>query len=58
MPLSGGAIAMLGISIAVGSVVGRYHYAADALAGAMVAIVAFWCGEWWFGRILPCVASR
>ena len=29
------------LSIAVGSVVGRYHYAADALAGAVVALAAF-----------------
>jgi membrane-associated phospholipid phosphatase len=53
MPLSGGAVAVLAISIAAASVIGRYHYAADALGGALVAIVAFWCGEWWLAAELP-----
>jgi len=53
MPLSGAAVAMLAISIAVGSVVGRYHYAADALAGAMVAVLAFVCGELGLANGLP-----
>lgn len=31
----------IALSIAIGSVVGRYHYAADAIAGAIVAVIAF-----------------
>jgi hypothetical protein len=31
----------IAVSIAIGSVVGRYHYAADAIAGVLVAILAF-----------------
>lgn len=41
MPLAGLALAFVALSIGAGSVVGRYHYAADALAGAAVAVLAF-----------------
>ena len=41
MPLAGIVLAALAVSIAAGSVVGRYHYAADAIAGASVALLAF-----------------
>ena len=41
MPLAGIVLGILALSIAVGSVVGRYHYAADAIAGAIFAILAF-----------------
>lgn len=41
MPLAGIMLGIVALSIAAGSVVGRYHYAADALAGAAVAILAF-----------------
>ena len=41
MPLAGFVLGAVAVSIAAGSVVGRYHYAADALAGVAVAIVAF-----------------
>lgn len=41
IPLAGVILGVLAISIAAGSVAGRYHYAADAIAGAAVAIVAF-----------------
>jgi membrane-associated phospholipid phosphatase len=41
MPLAGVVLGVLAVSIAAGSVVGRYHYAADAIAGAAVAILAF-----------------
>ena len=41
MPLAGVILAVVALSIAAGSVVGRYHYAADAVAGAAVAILAF-----------------
>ncbi len=49
MPLSGAAITVIAIAIAVASVVGRYHYAADALTGGLVAVAAFACAEWWLG---------
>jgi membrane-associated phospholipid phosphatase len=49
MPLSGAAIAIIAVSIAIASVVGRYHYTADALTGALVAVGAFACAEWWLG---------
>ena len=41
MPLAGVVLAVIALSIAAGSVVGRYHYAADAFAGAVVAVLAF-----------------
>lgn len=41
MPLAGVALAVIALSIAAGSVVGRYHYAADAIIGAAVAVLAF-----------------
>ncbi len=41
MPLAGVVLGAVAVSIAAGSVVGRYHYAADALAGVAVAIGAF-----------------
>ena len=40
-PLAGAVLGLIAVSIAAGSVIGRYHYAADAIAGAVVAIVAF-----------------
>jgi membrane-associated phospholipid phosphatase len=40
MPLVGAALLLLAVSIMIGSVLGRYHYAADALAGAVMAIAA------------------
>jgi membrane-associated phospholipid phosphatase len=41
LPLAGVPLLLLALAIAVGSVVGRYHYAADALAGAALALVGF-----------------
>jgi membrane-associated phospholipid phosphatase len=41
MPLAGVVLGVIALSIAAGSVAGRYHYAADAIAGAVAAIVAF-----------------
>jgi len=41
MPLAGLALGIVAVSIAAGSVAGRYHYAADAIAGAAVACAAF-----------------
>ena len=40
-PEAGVALGVVALSIALGSVFGRYHYAADALAGALVALAAF-----------------
>ena len=40
-PAAGIALGVVAASIAIGSVVGRYHYAADAIAGALVAVAAF-----------------
>jgi membrane-associated phospholipid phosphatase len=41
MPLAGLVLGVVAVSIAAGSVVGRYHYAADAIAGALMALIAF-----------------
>ena len=41
IPFAGLVLGLVAASIIVGSVIGRYHYAADAIAGAAVAIVAF-----------------
>ncbi|HYJ52589.1 MAG TPA: hypothetical protein VEW04_05400 [Allosphingosinicella sp.] len=41
LPLAGAALGLLALAIAVGSVVGRYHYAADALAGMALALIGF-----------------
>jgi hypothetical protein len=40
-PWVGVAFGLVAVSIAAGSVVGRYHYAADAIAGALVAVFAY-----------------
>ena len=41
VPAGGGVLGALALSIAVGSVAGRYHYALDAAFGALLAIAAF-----------------
>ena len=41
MPAAGAVLGVIAVSIAIASVVGRYHYAADALTGASVAVFAF-----------------
>ena len=41
LPSAGLPLGLLALAIAAGSVVGRYHYAADALAGAVVALLGF-----------------
>jgi membrane-associated phospholipid phosphatase len=41
LPFVGFLLLLLAIAITLGSVVGRYHYAADALAGTALAIVGF-----------------
>ena len=41
LPLTGSLLMLVALAITIGSVVGRYHYAADALAGMVVALLAF-----------------
>jgi membrane-associated phospholipid phosphatase len=40
-PMAGAALGVLALGIAAASIIGRYHYVADVLAGAVVAVVAF-----------------
>jgi hypothetical protein len=42
LPAAGGLLALIAGGIAAGSIVGRYHYLADVLAGAAIALAAFW----------------
>ena len=46
LPLAGLLLGVLALAIALGSVVGRYHYAADALSGAALAILGFLISRW------------
>ena len=48
-PLAGGILLALALSIALASVVGRYHYALDALTGLALACVI--CGVVWLAQI-------
>jgi len=41
IPLAGIVLGIIAVSIALGSVIGRYHYTADAITGALVAVLAF-----------------
>lgn len=41
IPQAGIVLGVLAVSIAIGSVVGRYHYTADAITGALIAVLAF-----------------
>jgi membrane-associated phospholipid phosphatase len=41
MPVVGAVFGAIAISICIGSVTGRYHYAADAAAGVVLAVAAF-----------------
>jgi membrane-associated phospholipid phosphatase len=41
LPVVGVALGLLALGITIGSVAGRYHYAADAVAGALLGIVGF-----------------
>jgi hypothetical protein len=41
LPIAGAAFGLMAVAVGVASVVGRYHYAADALAGLAVAVIAF-----------------
>lgn len=40
-PIAGLVLMVAAVAVVIGSVVGRYHYAADAVAGAAVAVVSF-----------------
>jgi membrane-associated phospholipid phosphatase len=46
LPLVGLPLALLALAIAIASVVGRYHYAADALAGAALGLLGFLISRW------------
>ncbi len=41
LPTAGAVVGLLALSIAAGSVAGRYHYALDAVLGALAAVAAF-----------------
>ena len=41
LPLAGLVLGLIALMISVGSVTGRYHYAADVLTGAALALIAF-----------------
>lgn len=46
-PAIGGVFLVIAILISLGAVVGRYHYAADVIAGAITALLAFFaCLPW------------
>jgi membrane-associated phospholipid phosphatase len=45
LPRVGWLFLIAAISVAVATVYGRYHYAADALAGAVVGVAAFWIAK-------------
>jgi PAP2 superfamily len=47
MPYAGAAFALLAVAIAVATIVGRYHYVADSVAGALVAVVAWAVARAW-----------
>jgi len=48
LPQAGIAFLWISVSIAIGAVLGRYHYAADALIGAAAAIAVFLMEVIWF----------
>jgi membrane-associated phospholipid phosphatase len=39
LPYAGFLLGVIAIGIAIGSVTGRYHYAADSIAGVLVAVI-------------------
>lgn len=41
-PTIGIAFLVVAISIAIGAVIGRYHYAADAVAAVLWAAIVYW----------------
>jgi membrane-associated phospholipid phosphatase len=41
LPLIGGGLLVLAVSVSLACIVGRYHYVVDVLAGALLA-----CGVW------------
>jgi hypothetical protein len=50
MPFVGAVFGVIAIGICIGSVTGRYHYAADAVAGAVLGAAAFVFGAMVVGR--------
>jgi hypothetical protein len=47
LPFAGLVLGFMALGIALGSVAGRYHYAADAISGGVVALVAFALSRLW-----------
>jgi membrane-associated phospholipid phosphatase len=45
----GRAMLVLAVLIAISTVYGRYHYAADAAAGLTIAVVAWMATTWMYG---------
>ena len=45
-PRAGVFFGIAAVSVAVATVVGRYHYAADAVAGALIGVAAFLVSSW------------
>jgi hypothetical protein len=41
MPVAGSVLLVVGLGIAAATVIGRYHYAIDSIAGVAVAIAAW-----------------
>jgi membrane-associated phospholipid phosphatase len=41
-PMAAAVFGALAVSIAIGSIVGRFHYAIDAIAGLLLAVVLWW----------------
>lgn len=46
LPLAGIVLGLIALAISLGSILGRYHYAVDALSGAALAVVAFAVSRW------------
>jgi len=46
LPLAGFLLGLLALAITIGSVVGRYHYAADAFSGVVLATLGFIISRW------------
>jgi len=53
LPRFGLVFVLIAASIALATVYGRYHYAADALAGAMVGLTAYLVSKRWLGALAP-----
>ena len=49
-PRLGALFLFLAASVALATIYGRYHYAADAVAGALVGVAAIWVSRWSWGK--------